>query len=168
MTPLPSQTVGPFFHFGFKERGTNELAGERIRLTLRLLDGAGAAVADGLFELWQADADGLYSGAGFGRLATDADGACTFETIRPGRVLGDDGVWQSAHINVIVFSRGLLTHLFTRIYFEDDPSLGSDAALELVPADRRHTLIARRGVDGGTWAHDIHLQGDDETVFFDL
>jgi len=169
MTPLPSQTVGPFFHFGLTERAMEESAGERVRLTLRLLDGAGLPVPDGMFELWQADATGAYSGPRFGRLATDGDGTCTFETIRPGGVPGDDGSWQSPHINVIVFSRGLLTHLFTRIYFEDDPSLGTDPALALVPAERRYTLIAHRCRDtDGEWTHDINMQGDDETVFFEL
>src|ERR1700722_18586885 len=116
LVALPSQTVGPFFHFGLTDNpaagmmATNEGQGERLNLTLWRLDGAGAPIADGMFELWQADAAGAYHGAeagfnGFGRLATNAHGACRFETIRPGRVPCANGGWQSPHINVIVFSR---------------------------------------------------------------
>jgi len=184
LVALASQTVGPFFHFALtanRQLGVmakDTAGGQRIQLSLRLLDGAGAPVADGMFELWQADAAGRYRHpldpesanadaglCGFGRLETDAAGMSVFETVRPGCIA--DG--QSPHINVIVFSRGLLSHLFTRIYFEDDPGLDTDAALSLVPEQRRSTLIAHR-VSGRdeAWAHDIHLQGPHETVFFDL
>jgi protocatechuate 3,4-dioxygenase alpha subunit len=185
LTALASQTVGPFFNFALTtNRNLGVLAqphakGEHIRLTLRLLDGAGTPVGDGMLELWQADANGVYRHPndpramdadpafyGFGRLETDGDGYCIFETVRPGRVPnGGDG---SAHINVIVFSRGLLHHLFTRIYFEDDATLDSDPALAIVPAERRATLIARPGSAAGEWTHDIRLQGEGETVFFDI
>ena len=172
LVAIPSQTVGPFFDFALTtNRSLGVMAGpnvkgERIRLRLRMFDGEGAPVSDGFFELWQADAEGQYCSpafGGFGRLGTDAAGECTFETIRPGRA----HECGSPHINVIVFSRGLLSHLYTRIYFEDDLTLGSDPALTVVPADRRRTLIAHRAGDGA-WTHDIRLQGDNETVFFDL
>ena len=176
LVAIPSQTVGPFFDFALTtNRSLGAMAGpnvkgERIRLRLRLLDGEGAPVPDGFFELWQADAEGQYCSpafGGFGRLGTDAAGECTFETIRPGRAYE----CGSAHISVIVFSRGLLSHLYTRIYFEDDPTLSSDPALAIVPIDRRRTLVAHRLADGAsiaTWTHEIRLQGDNETVFFDL
>lgn len=172
LVALPSQTVGPFFDFALTTNRSlglmagPDVKGERIRLRLRMLDGEGAPVPDGFFELWQADSEGRYCNptfGGFGRLGTDAAGECTFETIRPGRAEGDG----SAHINVIVFSRGLLSHLYTRIYFEDDTSLSSDAALAAVPVDRRRTLVARHTADG-VWTHDVLLQGENETVFFDL
>lgn len=187
LAALPSQTVGPFFHFALTTNPAlgvmagPDAKGERIRLRLRMLDGEGAPVPDGIFELWQADANGVYrhpgdgrvsecdqSFHGFGRMQTDADGVAIFETVRPGRVTDDRGGWQSPHINVIIFARGLCSHLFTRIYFEGDPSLGSDYALNAAPADRRATLIARPGSEAGLWIHDIHLQGTNETVFFDL
>lgn len=180
LVALPSQTVGPFFNFaltanvGLGVMAGKDAQGERVRLTLRMLDGEGAPVPDGIFELWQADAKGIYRHpgdaraadcdecfTGFGRLETDASGVCVFETVRPGAVDG-----QAPHINVIVFARGLLSHLFTRIYFEDDAALDSDFALNAVPAERRQTLIARRTGDG--WSHDIRLQGENETVFFDI
>jgi protocatechuate 3,4-dioxygenase alpha subunit len=187
LVALPSQTVGPFFHFALTANSAlgvmagAEAKGERIRLRLRMLDGEGAPVPDGILELWQADANGVYRHPGdgrvsecdpgfhgFGRMQTDADGVAVFETIRPGRVTDDRGGWQSPHLNVTVFARGLCSHLFTRIYFEDDPSLDSDFALTAVPADRRVTLVARPGSESGVWTHDVRLQGSEETVFFDL
>jgi protocatechuate 3,4-dioxygenase, alpha subunit len=181
-----SQTVGPFFHFGLT---TNEALGvmigpdtpgDRIAVRIRIIDGAGAAVPDALVELWQANAAGTYVQApdhansapgqsfrGWGRLPTSADGSCEFQTIRPGRVRADDGQLQASHINICVFMRGLLRHLFTRVYFDGDPDLTDDGAWRVVPAERRHTLLARRA-GSLRWDFDIHLQGEHETVFFNI
>ena len=176
----PSQTIGPFFNYALTTNanlghiggpGTN---GDRIRLCLRLLDGDGVPVPDGMLELWQADSNGVYchpedprhasaepSFTGFGRLETDHNGVCLFETIRPGNVGS-----QSAHINVTIFARGLLGHLTTRVYFAGD---AVDAVLSLVPPERRATLMAQPdGVEPSQWNLDIHLQGEHETVFFTL
>jgi protocatechuate 3,4-dioxygenase, alpha subunit len=184
---LPSQTVGPFFHFSLTANAdlgrlvTEKTKGERIRLRFRLLDGDGRPVPDGMIEIWQADASGKYSHPadpqkrdsdpsfrGFGRLATDAEGACAFETIRPGRVADGQGSTQAPHINVSVFARGLLARLCTRVYFEGDAAQGADPVLALVPEKRRQTLVAKRGAAPGEWVFDIHLQGAEETVFFDV
>ena len=138
-------------------------------------------VPDAMIELWQADAGGKYQHpedtrpiapdpafCGFGRLATDDCGACRFETVRPGRVPGPNGALQAPHINVHVFARGMLWHLFTRIYFAGDPANGEDAILELVPKDRRDTLLARPDPNvPSLWSFDVHLTGERETVFFD-
>jgi protocatechuate 3,4-dioxygenase alpha subunit len=106
---------------------------------------------------------------GFGRLPTREDGTCTFETIRPGRVPDHRGGLQASHVNVCVFARGLLRHLYTRIYFDRDAALADDIVLALVPEDRRATLLAHQELDGsGRWTFDIKLQGENETVFFDL
>ena len=174
MSSLPSQTVGPFFHFALAANAAlgcmagPQARGERVLLRFTLLDGEGKPVPDGMIELWQADAAGRYDAAdpgfcGFGRLATDADGRCTFHTVRPGRVDG-----QAAHISVSVFARGLLARLSTRVYFDGDPALTEDPVLALVPAERRPTLLARFGATAGMWDFVIHLQGDRETVFFDV
>jgi len=185
LSSLPSQTVGPFFHLGLTANAAvgclaaQEASGERIRLRFRLLDGDGAPVPDGMIELWQADASGRYNHSegtresdpafsGFGRLATDAEGVCTFETVQPGRVPNGSRGFQAPHINVSVFARGLLARLCTRVYFDGDPALPGDAVLALVPAERRHTLLAKRGTVPGDWTFDIHLQGPQETVFFDI
>jgi protocatechuate 3,4-dioxygenase alpha subunit len=126
----PSQTVGPFFHYGLTPHDydfgavfgnnlvTPEASGERIRIEGRVLDGDG----------------------------------------------------QAPHIAVVVFSRGMLRQVYTRIYFSDEATTGADPILALVPADRRGTLIARRADRGGqaVYAFDIRIQGDGETVFFDI
>ena len=181
-----SQTVGPFFHFGLADNPTlgclvrDDTRGDRIRLKVGVVDGDGEPVPDALVELWQADADGVYvrpvnpkevltpaGFCGFGRLPTGTDGTCVFETIRPGRVRDARGALQASHINVCLLARGLLRQIYTRMYFAGDAALGSDAVLSLVPEARRHTLLARP-VAAGEWAFDIRLQGDGETVFFDL
>src|SRR5262249_1423144 len=104
---------------------------------------------------------------GFGRVPTDERGAFRFTTVKPGRVPGPAGRRQAPHLLVTVFMRGLLRHLVTRMYFPDQPANADDLVLNLVPADRRATLIARAaGVGVLEW--DIVLQGRGETVFFDV
>ncbi|HET9981279.1 MAG TPA: protocatechuate 3,4-dioxygenase subunit alpha [Ktedonobacterales bacterium] len=181
--PTASQTVGPFLRIGLAPMTITEIAapyvpGERITLRGRVFDGDGAPVYDALIEVWQANAEGRYTHPddtqekpltpqflGFGRSPTDDAGAFHFTTIKPGPVPGPDGQPQAPHLVVVVFMRGLLRHLVTRLYFPDEPANTSDPALTLVPAGRRATLIARPSPDGALeW--DIHLQGADETVFF--
>ena len=167
----PSQTVGPYLHIGLTQGayGAREIfsatvadagvPGTHIRIEGRVLDGEGNVVPDALIEIWQADAQGRYahpadgrplasnSFRGFGRCPTDKDGGFAFDTVKPGRVPGPGGTTQAPHINVGVFSRGLLKRLFTRIYFAGEPANAADPILALVPADRRDTLHrqARRG-----------------------
>jgi protocatechuate 3,4-dioxygenase, alpha subunit len=170
----PSQTVGPFFHFGLTADAAGSIApdggaGERLQLRVRVLDGEGEPVPDAMIEIYQADAGGAYARppfSGFGRLPTGEDGTCLFDTIRPGAV--PVGV-QAPHVNVCIFARGLLRHLYTRIYFAGDVGLESDPLMALVPEDRRQTLLATPA--GGlrdAWEFTIRLQGEQETVFFDL
>src|SRR5262249_47962822 len=147
----PSQTVGPFFHLGLTTDARSvavmasaQAKGERLWLCCRVFDGEGLAVNDAMIELWQADAEGRYHGGnestgadaecpGFGRLATDEEGRCEFETVKPGRVRGPDDALQAPHIAVAIFARGLLKQLFTRIYFANDPANVDDPVLSLVP-----------------------------------
>lgn len=185
LVATPSQTVGPFFHGGLAtEPLLGSMAGphtkgERLRLRISVFDGAGEPLPDALVELWQADAAGRYAEQpdhpdanpghafrGWGRLPTSAAGECTFETIRPGATTAIDGRRQAAHINVCLFFRGIMRHIFTRMYFADDPLLPDDPVLALVPAPRRQTLVATHADD--MWAFDIRMQGEHETVFFDL
>jgi len=165
-----SQTVGPFFSFGLTTNlalgivAPPEAAGERIHLRIRLVDGAGSPVPDAVIEIWHAVESGECL---FGRLGTDADGVCTFETVYP--AAGPVNTREAAHVNLCVFMRGLLRHLYTRLYFEGDAAIETDPVLEAVPPARRGTLIARRDAKGAsTWTFDLHLQGDRETVYFDL
>lgn len=180
-----SQTVGPFFHVGPARSGqlgrmaSADTPGEAMHLRVRVLDGDGVPVDDALVELWQADAAGACSTepaagqappsfSGFGRLATNDDGWCTFETIRPGAESAVERAREAAHFTVCLFMRGLLRHLYTRIYFAGDPALETDPLLGIVPEARRPTLLAHPGADGATWEFTVRLQGDGETVFFDL
>ena len=189
----PSQTVGPYFAYGLaptqygyplRSIASGQLVygdteGERIRVEGRVLDGNGASVFDALIEIWQADAQGRYahpadprgsnaSFKGFGRIGTgtDPEHRFVFDTVKPGRV----DAAQAPHINVVVMMRGVLNHLFTRIYFSDEAAANaSDLVLKAVPADRRETLIAKRHdtTAGVVYRFDIHMQGLQETVFLD-
>ena len=176
LIPTPAQTVGPFFHLGCTDaHAVNCLAGpnavgERIWLTCCVLDGNGDPLDDAMIEIWQADAEGRYNhpdGGGFGRMATDANGECVFETVKPGRVSGNDGELQAPHWNVSVFARGVLKRLVTRIYFSGEASNSEDAVLGLVPEARRGTLMARSS-RAGHWRFEVRLSGDGETVFFEV
>jgi protocatechuate 3,4-dioxygenase, alpha subunit len=189
----PSQTVGPFFHYSLTPKAygiaeivtddllTEDAAGERIRIEGRIVDGDGQPVADAMIEIWQADGEGRYASPadgrarpntrfkGFGRAECDGEGRFRFITVKPGPVPGPNGTVQAPHVNVSIFARGLLNRLFTRIYFEGEAANASDPILALVPEEARATLIARRTGGGGeaTYTLDIHLQGENETVFFD-
>ncbi len=188
LTPTPSQTVGPFFHLGCTEHAsvgslvTPATKGERIRLVCRVFDGDGQPVPDAMIEIWQANAEGRYahpedsqpkaldpSFNGFGRLASDEHGVCIFETIKPGRVPGNHGTLQAPHINVSLFARGVLLRLATRAYFAGNPANAEDPILALVPTERCSTLLAQADTaDKSRWLFDIHLCGENETVFFDV
>lgn len=205
----PSQTVGPFFHYGLPWKGgadlvgaepigarpelfaeehwvlnlsspRGEVSGERIEIVGRVTDAEGAPVPDAMIEIWQANAAGRYASPddsrkdlpldqgfiGFGRASTSEDGEYRFLTVKPGRVPGPGNSLQAPHIAISVFGRGLLKRLVTRLYFDGDAANADDPILDPVPAERRQTLMARR--DGDAWRFDIRLQGERETVFFDL
>jgi protocatechuate 3,4-dioxygenase alpha subunit len=155
VSATPSQTVGPFFSLGLADR---DLGGP-ARIEGRVFDGAGDPVPDAMVEVWQADETGSYRGDfGWGRSATDADGRYAFTTVKPGPVEG-----QASHLVVLVFARGLLKPLLTRLYF---PDAGADPVLDALDDDERETLIAR--ADGDSLKFDIRLQGDRQTTFFAL
>lgn len=168
--------------------------GERVRIEGRVFDGEGRPMPDALVEIWQANAAGRYNHPaddrpahgrpadgseeaaldpgfrGFGRLGTDADGGFRFETVKPGPVPGRGNTLQAPHINVILCARGMLDHVFTRIYFSDEAEAnGNDPVLSAVEAGRRATLVAERQESAGeiVYRFDIRLQGEAETVFFD-
>ena len=190
----PSQTVGPYFAYGLTPAGryewndaftnnlvTSDATGERIRIEGQVFDGDGNPVDDCMLEIWQADAQGRFADPqdkralpnakfrGFGRCGTGANGEYTFDTIKPGTVPDPDGKPQAPHILVAVFARGMLLQTYTRIYLEGEAANAADPVMALVPADRRATLIAKRkGTGEATYRFDVYLQGDKETVFFDV
>jgi protocatechuate 3,4-dioxygenase alpha subunit len=188
----PSQTVGPYFAYGlcpqqydfdFKSLFTHVLAnreadGEHITIIGQVFDGDGNVISDAMIEMSQVDSNGHYPDSreeilksgfhGFARVGTGTDPHKRFfvETVKPGRISPD----QAPHVDVILTMRGMLLHTFTRIYFEDEAQANQqDPVLAAVPADRRGTLIARREPNtANVYRFDIHMQGDKETVFFDL
>ncbi|TAX90199.1 protocatechuate 3,4-dioxygenase subunit alpha [Rhizobium leguminosarum] len=193
----PSQTAGPYVHIGLTpnfcdisgvydtdlgiEMINDKTLGERITVTGRIFDGAGALVRDAVIEIWQADSAGLYSSpsemrgaadpnfTGWGRCPTRAeDGVYSFETVKPGRVPFKDGRRQAPHITFWIVARGINIGLHTRMYFpEETEANAADPLLSRIEhRERVATMIATR--DDATCHFDIYLQGPKETVFLDI
>ncbi|HEY2454559.1 MAG TPA: protocatechuate 3,4-dioxygenase subunit alpha [Scandinavium sp.] len=161
--------------------------GERITIEGRVFDGSGTPVRDVLLEIWQANAAGRYNHPadqqsdkkldddfrGWGRSCSDFDsGIWRFDTIKPGAVVGRDGRVMAPHVNLWIVARGINIGLNTRMYFSDELEANQrDPVLNLIEWEvRRNTLIGQREQRGNgiVYRFDIHLQGDAETVFFDL
>lgn len=174
----PSQTVGPYLAIALRWIDGPFVVPEGTPTAFwirgRLLDGAGEPITDGLIETWQPDPGGRFvtdpdtpAFRGFGRSATDAAGEWAIYTVKPGRLADGSGRLMAPYIAVAVFARGLLKQTWTRIYFEDEDEANAvDPVLGLVEPDRRRSLIAESG-EGG-YRFDIRLQGNAETVFFDV
>lgn len=197
MKETPSQTAGPYVHIGLTpnfcgiggvydaDLGTtmvnDKTRGECITIRSRVIDGSGTPLRDALVEIWQADADGLYNSpsemrgsadpnfAGWGRCPADMDtGEFVFHTIKPGRVPFRDGRLMAPHVTFWIVARGVNIGLHTRMYFGDEEKANAeDPVLQRIEHKVRvPTLIASR--EGNVYTFDIHLQGDRETVFFDI
>ena len=193
-----SQTAGPYVHIGLtpnfcgiggvydRDLGegmvNDKTKGERVSVRMRVLDGTGTPLKDALVEIWQADSAGLYNSpselrgaadpnfVGWGRKATDMDtGECVFETVKPGRVPFKDGRLMAPHITVWIVARGINIGLHTRMYFPDEEKANAEDPVlaRIEHRVRVPTLIAVRQADG-SYVFDIHLQGEKETVFFDI
>lgn len=160
---------------------TPDATGEKIRIEGQIVDGDGKPINDAMLEIWQADAQGRYASPGdnrrpntqfkgFGRSAVNPNGEFGFSTIKPGAVPGPNGKPQAPHIGFCIYSRGMLRQVYTRMYFADEAANAGDQILALVPADRRDTLIAKKEVQGDTvvYRFNIRVQGENETVFFDI
>jgi protocatechuate 3,4-dioxygenase alpha subunit len=161
---------------------TADASGTKIRIEGQVFDGDGMPINDAMIEIWQADPQGRYAHPsdtrprpntkfmGFGRSATDKNGVYSFDTIKPGSVPGPNGKAQAPHIVFSIFSRGMLRQIYTRLYFSDETANSSDPILTLVPADRRGTLVAHKETRGelAVYRFDIRVQGENETVFFDI
>lgn len=192
-----SQTAGPYVHIGltpnFSEIGgvyaedlgirmvNDKTKGERITVSGRIFDGSGTPLRDALIEVWQADAEGLYNSpselrgsadpnfTGWGRFPTDmASGEYRFETVKPGRVPFRDGRPMAPHISFWIVSRGINIGLNTRMYFGDEEAANAeDPVLARIEHRVRVPTLIAAPVEGG-YSFDIHLQGEKETVFFDI
>jgi len=158
----PSQTVGPYFSIGLCRREQHVAApGGDVQIVGRVLDGADEPVPDAMVEIWQADEAGEYRPEfGWARCGTDGDGRFGFVTVKPGAVAG-----QAPHVVVLVFARGLLKPVLTRMYFPDEEN-GADDVLATVPPGERGLLVA--APVGDVLVFDIRLQGDEQTPFFEL
>ena len=197
-----SQTAGPYVHIGliphqagfdiFENNFGNVLVndrtkGERIRIEGRVFDGIGTVLKDVLIEIWQANSEGRYAHPadqqagkkldenfrGWGRACTDFEsGIYSFDTIKPGTVVGRNGRFMAPHVSLWIAARGINLGLNTRMYFSDEAEANAkDAVLNIIEWEaRRATLVGKREVKNGvaTYAFDIRLQGDGETVFFDV
>jgi protocatechuate 3,4-dioxygenase alpha subunit len=183
--PTPSQTVGPFFSIGlsalYREKIEAEPGeGKCVLIRGRVFDGDGQPVPDAVLEIWQAceaargdcdqepSARGGKIPPGFGRIATNERGEFQFNTVRPAPRRDEDGLLHAPHLAVVVLMRGLLRHLLTRVYFAGEAANREDAVLNLVPTERRQTLLAEPANERASeLSWDIHLQGERETVFFE-
>lgn len=180
----PSQTIGPFFHNALIQMTDDQnvlvnekTAGQKIIITGLVLDGDGEPVTDSMVEVWQADANGYFNHPadpnqakadpefmGHGRSQAVDAGRFSFTTVKPGVIAGE----VTPYINLRVFARGMLIHAISRIYFSDESANENDAVLNRVPAERRHTLVAKLDPAEAipTYRFDLNMQGDNETVFF--
>ena len=186
LPPTPSQTIGPFYHFALPFPGAERLVDpgdpDAVRIAGTVYDGAGEPVTDAMVEVWQANRSGRYAHpedgrddlpleegfTGFGRCPTDGDGRYEFVTVKPGVVPGPGGRLQAPHIDVLIFARGLLRQLVTRIYFPDEEAANaSDPLLSSIEGPAARSTLVARQVDGAL-EFDIHFQGDNQTAFFDV
>jgi protocatechuate 3,4-dioxygenase, alpha subunit len=192
LATTPSQTIGPYFaysltaeQYGYDYNSllnhsliSEECEGERIFIVGRVLDGAGAPVNDAMIELWQCNTEGEYrlhpirhkndGFTGFGRLGTGTDPQhqFMFQTIKPASIQG-----AAPHINILLFMRGSLHNLYTRLYFSDEHEKNAhDPLLQAVAPERRNTLIAQKIIKNNQifYTFDIRMQGESETVFFKM
>lgn len=175
MKQTPSQTVGPYFAYGltpeqylydFKQLVGNQMVspvehGAVITIIGKVFDGNGDVIPDAMIEIWQNDVEKQL----FGRFGTGTDpqNRFLFSTIKPKSVAG-----QAPYLSVIIFMRGQLIHSYTRIYFSDEIELNaSDEVLNSVPVDRKQTLIAEKK-GSNVYEFNINMQGENETVFFEV
>jgi len=193
----PSQTAGPYVHIGCTPNFTGidifggdlgvsmkpgPVKGEEITVIGTVHDGTGTPMRDAMIEIWQADAAGLYNSpqetrgtadpnfTGWGRSPGDMQtGQFVFDTVKPGPVPFPDGRPQAPHITFWVVARGINIGLQTRMYFADetDANAADPILTRIEHQNRVPTLLAARD-ETGAYRFDIHLQGPNETIFFDM
>jgi protocatechuate 3,4-dioxygenase alpha subunit len=193
----PSQTAGPYVHIGctpdFAGVGTHgpdlgalmvtgPVKGKEITISGVIFDGTGTPLFDAMVEIWQADANGIFNSpmdgrgdpdpnfTGLGRSPVDLEtGEFVFETVKPGRVPYPDGRLQAPHVTFWIVARGINIGLHTRMYFEDEPEANAeDPVLALIEHQHRANTLLAKSKGNDSYRFDIRLQGESETVFFDV
>lgn len=182
----PSQTAGPYVHIGTlpaaagievathdTPNSTRLTEGDPMIIRGVIRDGAGDLVKDAMVEIWQAGADGSFGASGhtgWARSYTDYQtGEYQFETVKPGRVDWIDGTAQAPHITLLVFARGINIHLQTRIYFADEEATNEEDPVLSSLAEGKDSLLAcPNPSSNNAYRFDVVLQGEGETVFFDV
>lgn len=193
----PSQTAGPYVHIGCTPNvtgidayggdlgsvmKTGPVQGQEITIKGAVFDGMGTPLRDAMIEIWQPDAAGIFASAnetrgqadpnftGWGRSSGDMNtGEFTFETVKPGAVPFPDGRMQAPHITAWIVARGINIGLHTRIYFEDEAEANAvDPILNRIEHQNRIPTLLAKNMGMGEYRFDIHLQGADETIFFDI
>jgi protocatechuate 3,4-dioxygenase alpha subunit len=159
----PSQTIGPMWGFALIFDGCDEAVDPADPAAVvvggRVIDGGGGPLAypDGMVEVWHGDQ--------WARSRTAEDGSYRVVVRKPSPTEIEGVGTEAPYLNVTVFARGLLRTAQTRVYFPEETAANdADPVLQLVPAERRHTIVGQRA--GDDLVFDIHLQGDAETVFF--
>ena len=198
LNETPSQTAGPYVHIGCTPNlsgiamynghdlgvamKTGKVQGQNITINGAVFDGTGTPLSDALIEIWQADANGLFNTpaetrgtpdpnfSGFGRAPSDMDtGDFTFDTIKPGAVPYPDGRMQAPHVTFWIVARGINLGLHTRMYFADEVEANAqDPILTRLEHQNRIPTLLAQSAGPDSYRFDIHLQGDKETVFFDI
>ena len=179
--PTPSQTIGPFFHEALLERDLTQLVAPdhpgAIKISGVVYDGAGDPVTDALVEISQAGPvssgenpntpDGGFSD--WGRSGTTDGSRFSFVTLKPAPIPAPDGTFQAPHIDVVIFARGLLRQVVTRLYFPDEveANAGDPVLASIEEADLKGTLVAR-DEGNGAYRFDVRLQGENQTAFFEF
>lgn len=182
MIPTGEATLGPFFPRRYVDAGANDLTqlegrkanGDVIELFGCVRQEDGTPLDNLVLEIWQADANGIYSHAadprhaaadanflGWGRAATDPSGNYAFRSVRPGAPAG-----RARHVNFMVMFSGLMRILKTTMFFPGETANDADPVLAAVPAARRALLVAREAAPG-RYRFDLKLRGEHETPFFD-
>ena len=193
----PSQTAGPYVHIGCTPNfsgidiyggdlgasmKTGPVKGQEISIKGIVYDGTGTPLREAMIEIWQPDAAGLFASAnetrgqadpnftGWGRSPSDLQtGEFSFETVKPGAVPMPDGVMQAPHITVWIVARGINIGLHTRIYFEDEEQANAlDPILSQIEHQNRIPTLLAKATGERAYRFDIHLQGPQETIFFDI
>jgi protocatechuate 3,4-dioxygenase alpha subunit len=186
--PIGEATIGPFFPGAYVDAGANDLTklhgqsaqGQLIEIRGRVTEEGGLPLHNVVLEIWQADTNGIFRHPadprmknadpnffGWGRAATDRDGAYLFRTIVPGRSHRADGALRAPHINIVVLASGLMRQLQTVMFFEGNAANATDPVLSCVQPIALQQALMAKAEGPRKYRFDIRLRGEGETPFFE-